>query len=123
MIDIEHAEGGEVLVVFSLRGDLANGLVSVVGDFNDWDPTVSPMTARLDDPSVIEATVRCETGRRYEFRYLSDAIGWFDEENAHELCANPHSGCNSVIRVPTAPEGDVAVVDLTESASATISGS
>lgn len=80
------------------------------------------MTVRLDDPSVIEATVRCESGRRYEYRYLSDTIGWFDDENAHELCSNPHGGRNSAIYVPTSAQVNVRVIDLAESESPTVSG-
>ena len=122
MIRMELGDGGVVVVVFSLEADPSRGSVSVVGDFNDWDPLASPMTASTDDPSVLEVTMRLEAGCRYEFRYLSDAVGWFDDEAADEFCPNPHGGCNSVMYLAVASDGDIVVVDLSESDTSILRG-
>ena len=121
MIRTEFTEDRDVLVVFTLEADAGRGTVSVVGDFNGWDPYASPLMTSADDPSIIEAAIRCEPGCRYEFRYLSDAIGWFNDVSAAEFCLNPHGGYNGVLYAPTAPESG-ADVDLRETDSATLLG-
>ena len=69
-------------VTFALTpGDQIPGSsVSVVGDFNDWDPGASPLTLRPDGSHAV--TVRLPAGERIWFRYLTDAGQWFDDDDA-----------------------------------------
>jgi 1,4-alpha-glucan branching enzyme len=55
------------------------GTVSVVGDFNDWQPGVTTFRGR---GSIRSATVEVERGRRYAFRYVTEAGEWIDDEES-----------------------------------------
>ena len=68
---------------------------SVVGDFNDWDPTVHPMKA-IDD--IVTVTVELQPGR-YAFRYLAEGGDFFDDLDAHYLESNGCGGTHSVLVV------------------------
>ena len=78
-----HPDGQRVLVTFTV-GDpkRADQQVHLVGDFNDWDPEVTPM---VNESGVHAVTLALPAGRRYRFRYLSNQDGWFnDETGSHE---------------------------------------
>jgi 1,4-alpha-glucan branching enzyme len=82
---IERAESkrdGMVTVTFSLPADEPDGPVSVVGDFNGWDPYAHPL---MPDGRLRRATVGLRRGGLYVFRYLDDAGHWFDDESADLL--------------------------------------
>jgi len=78
-----HPDGQRVLVTFTVCDpNRATQQVHLVGDFNDWDPDVTPMQ---NNAGTHTATLALPTGRRYRFRYLSDADGWFNDEGGlHE---------------------------------------
>jgi hypothetical protein len=61
-------------------GELADGVVSVVGDWNGWQPGRHTFVPRRDGSRSVSVTLR--TGRTYRFRYLADGGHWFDDEHA-----------------------------------------
>lgn len=69
---------GAVRVTFALPRDTPNGAVSVVGDFNDWDPFAHPLRRRAN--GTRSATVTVTAGRTLHFRYLAEGGIWFDDE-------------------------------------------
>jgi 1,4-alpha-glucan branching enzyme len=69
----------------------------LVGDFNDWDESATPMIALKDGRFSIE--LELETGREYQFRYLVDGSEWHNDWEADKYVPNPFSGDNSVIVV------------------------
>jgi 1,4-alpha-glucan branching enzyme len=71
---------GTVRVTFALPHDAPGGAVSVVGDFNDWDPFAHPLRRRTN--GTRSATVRVKAGRTLHFRYLGEGGVWFDDEAA-----------------------------------------
>jgi len=71
---------GTVRVTFVLPRDVPSGAVSVVGDFNDWDPFAHPLRRRTN--GTRSATVTVTTGRTVHFRYLAEGGMWFDDEAA-----------------------------------------
>lgn len=71
---------GTVRVTFALPGDAPAGAVSVVGDFNGWDPFAHPLRQRAN--GTRSATVTVKTGRTLHFRYLGEGGIWFDDETA-----------------------------------------
>lgn len=94
----------KVEVAFVLPA-IPEGPLSVVGDFNDWDPYVTPMTSGHQG---YEAKVTVDAGRRYAFRYLGVDGSWFNDEAAHMYEPGPYGSDNSVIDVtdvinPTTP--------------------
>ena len=69
--------------------------VSVVGDFNDWDQSATPMTRRKN--GSLAASVSLEPGRTYRFRYLLDDGRWGNDWDADDYVANDFGGEDSVV--------------------------
>ena len=69
---------GTVRVTFALPADEPDGAVSVVGDFNDWDPYAHPL--RLRSNRTRSAAVTVPAGSTLHFRYLAEGGRWFDDE-------------------------------------------
>lgn len=88
----------KVEVAFVLREASAVPL-SVVGDFNDWDPMVTPMTPGGEG---LEAKVTVDAGRRYAFRYLGVDGNWFNDDAAHTYEPGPFGSDNCVVDVTDA---------------------
>lgn len=81
-------------VTFRLPAMVANGGLSVVGDFNDWTPGATPMHHH---DGTHTASVLVEAGRHYAFRYLGEGGEWFNDEAAHDYEPNEFGGMNGVI--------------------------
>lgn len=75
--------GGSVRVTFALPASEPAGAVSVVGDFNNWDPFAHPLRRRSNGTrsTVVEATA----GSTLRFRYLAEGGLWFDDEGAYAV--------------------------------------
>ncbi len=69
---------GTVRVTFVLPADQPAGAVSVVGDFNGWDPFAHPLRRRAN--GTRSAAVTVPAGTALHFRYLADGGVWFDDE-------------------------------------------
>jgi 1,4-alpha-glucan branching enzyme len=84
-------------VTFRLEATEAEGAtkVQLLGDFNNWDRTVEPMTALKSNDFT--ATLELETGKEYQFRYLIDDNIWKNETQADGLVANSFGAENSVV--------------------------
>ena len=84
-----------VKVTFSLPlGDTPEA-VSVLGDFNDWDPHAHPLKKRAN--GTRSASVVVEADQRYAFKYLADGGTWFNDIDADEYLTNEYGQVNSVI--------------------------
>jgi 1,4-alpha-glucan branching enzyme len=71
---------GTVRVTFTLPADEPGGAVSVVGDFNGWDPFAHPLRRRANGTRSTAVTV--PAGSMLRFRYLAEGGVWFDDETA-----------------------------------------
>jgi 1,4-alpha-glucan branching enzyme len=69
---------GTVRVTFTLPADEPDRPVSVVGNFNDWDPFAHPLRRRANQTR--SATVTVKAGSTLHFRYLAEGGLWFDDE-------------------------------------------
>ena len=69
---------GKVRVTFTLPQSDPSGPVSVVGDFNDWDPFAHPLRRRAK--GTRSASVTVAPGSTLRFRYLAEGGHWFDDE-------------------------------------------
>ena len=78
--------GGTVRVTFTLPAREPAGAVSVVGDFNDWDPFAHPLRKRSNGGR--SAVVTVPAGATLHFRYLAEGGHWFDDDTA----GTPQSG-------------------------------
>ncbi|GAA3729122.1 hypothetical protein GCM10022402_07290 [Salinactinospora qingdaonensis] len=59
------------------------GPVSVVGSFNEWDPTAHPLVTRSN--GMRSAVVTVPAGTDLHFRYLGEGGLWFDDEDADSV--------------------------------------
>jgi hypothetical protein len=71
--------------------------VSVVGDFNGWDPFANPLWPR--DDGARAATVALAPGR-YAFRYLAEGGRFFDDPEADSIEANGIGDSHGVLDLP-----------------------
>ena len=69
---------GTVRVTFALPINNPGGAVSVVGNFNDWNPYTHPLRRRANQTRSAAVTVRA--GSTLHFRYLGEGGVWFDDE-------------------------------------------
>jgi 1,4-alpha-glucan branching enzyme len=69
---------GTVRVTFALPEDEPGGAVSVVGNFNDWNPHTHPLRKRANQTRSAAVTVKA--GTILQFRYLAEGGVWFDDE-------------------------------------------
>jgi 1,4-alpha-glucan branching enzyme len=78
---------GMVRVTFALPASEPAGAVSVVGDFNDWDPSAHPLRLRSNQTRSVSVTV--PMGSTLRFRYLGEGGLWFDDETLQGVDGDP----------------------------------
>jgi 1,4-alpha-glucan branching enzyme len=83
-------------VTFELPSSLWAGRVNLVGEFNDWDGMVTPMTQDPSDGNW-RVTVDLEAGRRYRFRYLVDGEAELNDWRADDHVQNPQGSYDPVV--------------------------
>jgi hypothetical protein len=71
---------GTVRVTFALPADEPGGAVSVVGDFNNWNPFAHPLRRRAN--GTRSAAVTVPAGTMLHFRYLAEGGVWFNDDTA-----------------------------------------
>lgn len=86
---------GHVKVTFVLPADHPYGKVSVVGDFNGWDPTAQPFIRRSNKTYSTSAVL--ELGRRYVFRYFCEDGIWVNDTEADGYEPSGFGGDNCVL--------------------------
>ena len=83
MITTSLLPNGDVLVTFMIDDERP---VSVVGDFNGWDPSRDPFVEELDGRRYVTVSVPADTVT--SFRYLADGGEFFDDPNADHIEPN-----------------------------------
>jgi len=78
----------EANVTFQLPAEAAPAAekVTLVGDFNGWDEAATEMKKLKS--GVFKATVKLETGKEYQFRYLIDGETWENDWEADSYVPN-----------------------------------
>jgi hypothetical protein len=85
--------GGRAEVTFELSSQICAGTIFLAVEFNDWDPTDTP----LDDMDTVRRVViELPTGHRYAFRYFADG-SWFNDPVADDYEPNEFGGLNGVL--------------------------
>lgn len=72
--------------------------IHVVGDFNNWSITETPMKHLKSGEFTV--TVDLDTGRAYEFRYIINGMNWENDWEADRYVPSRLANCdNSVVEV------------------------
>ena len=91
MLQCTRLNNGCTRVTFRLPSHDPDGVVSVVGSFNDWRPGRHELVHRRDGSRSVSVTLR---PGEYHFRYLATGDVWRDEPDAER-----HGHEDSVLRV------------------------
>ena len=87
---------GFVRITFELPSNMWAERVNLVGEFNDWDTTATPMSRTRSDANW-KVTLELEEGKQYRFRYLVDGKEWLNDWHADDHVDNPYGSYDSVI--------------------------
>lgn len=82
-------------VTFEMPKDIEAKTVAVVGDFNNWDKSATPLK-RLKS-GVWKTTIDLQKDDSYQFRYLIDGQSWVNDQDADSYVSNNIDGDNSVV--------------------------
>ena len=89
--------GGAVKVTFALDADQFDQPVSVLGDFNDWDPLAHPLKKRRN--GTLSATVELPVGQAVRFKYLAGDGSWFCDPVADTVTNDEYHTVDSLLVV------------------------
>ena len=92
MITTSLLPNGDVLVTFMIDDERP---VSVVGDFNSWDPQRDPFVEELDGRRYVTVSVPADTVTC--FRYLAEGGEFYDDPAADRLEPNGYGQTHGVL--------------------------
>ena len=84
-----------VKLTFVLAPDAATGSVSVLGDFNHWDPLAHPLKRRSNGTRSV--SVEVPAGSTVAFKYLDESGRWFCDPDLPEAAVNEYGETNSIV--------------------------
>ena len=89
--------GSQCKVTFRLTKEAAPDAkqVTIVGDFNEWDTTKTPMTRLKNGDYLI--TLDLKSKKEYRFRYLIDGDRWENDWQADDYLPNDFGSDDSVV--------------------------
>jgi 1,4-alpha-glucan branching enzyme len=88
-------QSNQVKVTFVVPHDPAQPRISVLGDFNAWDPKANPLVKRANNTRSVSVTL--EPNRQYQFRYRTEDGEWLDDEQADGYAPNEFGTQNCLI--------------------------
>ena len=80
-------------VTFKFKAEAES--LTLVGDFNGWDETATPMKKAKD--GTFSVSVEMESGIEQQFRYLADGKIWINDEAADKYKISSLGSENSVV--------------------------
>ena len=83
-----------VEVTFQLPPEIEAKQASVVGEFNNWDPTATPLKKVK---GAWKTTLELEKGHEYQYRFLVNGEQWINDFQADKYVPNNIDGDNSVV--------------------------
>ena len=94
-----NKSGSKCKVTFRLPGEAVPDMrkVAIVGDFNKWDISGTPMT-RLENGDFL-VTLNLKSKREYRFKYLIDGNLWENDWRADRYVPNAFGSDDSVVIV------------------------
>lgn len=98
MLSYKHARGGDVVkVTFALPAEEFDEPVSVLGDFNGWDPLAHPLKKRRNGTK--SATVEVPAGQAVRFKYLAADGRWFCDPDSATIVHDEYHTVDSLLVV------------------------
>jgi 1,4-alpha-glucan branching enzyme len=97
MLSKRRLRQGKVRVTFTMPKAEFVERLHIVGDFNNWSVSATPMTREPDGSWTVALTL--EGGRKYTFRYFGDGETWLNDWAADEYVPNEFGGENSVVNL------------------------
>lgn len=98
MLKCSKATGGcAVKVTFALPSDAIDQPVSVLGDFNNWDPLAHPLKKRSN--GTRSAVVELPAGSVFRFKYLAADGTWFCDPEADAVVHDEYHVVDSLLAV------------------------
>lgn len=98
MLEKNYSKTGKTCKVrFSLPKDVQAGTAHLLGEFNGWNETATPMTKSKDGEFAV--TISLQPGRAYRFRYLLDGIRWENDWEADRYVINEFGTEDSVVEL------------------------
>jgi 1,4-alpha-glucan branching enzyme len=94
MISKHPGPPGKVRVIFSLPASIWADTVHLVGDFNNWNPSATPL--RLGD-CVWSVTLDLDAGQSYHYKYLINHTEWVNDWQSDAFAPGDSGNDNSVI--------------------------
>lgn len=87
----------KVTVTFSLKKAQVpeNCEVFIVGEFNNWSKTETPM--ENNGKGVFKAEMKLDAGKSYQFRYYFSNDSWANEEDASRQVTNEFGDSNNSV--------------------------
>lgn len=67
----------------------------LVGDFNEWDETATPMKRNRE--GVYRTTIELAPGQGTQFRYLANGVHWFNAWDADNYLPNGFGSENCLV--------------------------
>lgn len=86
-------------VTFEMPGEIESDALSVVGDFNGWDPAAGQMKLRKD--GMWARTLRLRPGT-YRFRYVTGRGAWLNDPAADGYEPSGLGADNCLLQLATA---------------------
>ena len=76
------SDGKKCTVVFTVNPNAAAGAdkITLVGEFNSWDPTATPMKKGPDGSFSVKKQL--DTNKEYQFRYCLNGVSWINDWKA-----------------------------------------
>jgi 1,4-alpha-glucan branching enzyme len=97
MIKRSNGPADTVKVTFVVSAEQCDQPVSVVGDFNGWDPLATPLRKRSN--GTRSATLELPAGGAYRFKYLADGGSWFCDPDADSAADAAIAAADSLLVV------------------------
>ncbi len=87
----------KIKVTFEMPPECGAEKVMLVGDFNAWDKTATPMKKRKKD-NIFAVSISLGVGKTYQFRYWLDDSRWENDWSADDYVPNGYGEDNSVVK-------------------------
>ncbi len=83
-------------VTFKIPADWADKKVSLVGDFNEWDPSANKLERKN---GYWETTIRLKPETETKFRYFLDDGRWANDDEADSYVGNSYGSEDSLLKI------------------------